>query len=230
MGDVVRRAAYGLAVLALASGCTVGGTGTGEIVPRSAPESESPTEPPSASPTGPPPAVDVPEETHTGTHAGQFAVSWPADQLGFFTFDCPKCAANVIITTDGGEFSLVNAIGKYHGTTWLNTDPGRPTRTVTVVADAPWTATIQDRRSVPAAEAGKDTSGKGDAVLKIPEGVTHGRSTARTRGHVALWSLAGRYPDLLVNEIGDQQAEKELRGPAYVKVEGYESSWTLTAS
>jgi hypothetical protein len=174
----------------------------------------------------------VPPETHTGTDSGEFATTWPADQVGFFTFECPKCTSNVIVGTDGGEHGLVNAIGAYKGTKWMNTDPARPAKRVTVHANAPWTATIADYRSVATAEAGQETSGKGDAVLRLPEGVARIGFTAKTRGNVALWvmSVSGEDRDLILNQIGDIEVERDVRGPAYLQVEGYEASWTLTPS
>ncbi|MEU5257603.1 hypothetical protein [Amycolatopsis sp. NPDC021455] len=215
-----------LSLVVLASACAPG-TGLGEIV-------EDPTgaPPPTATSTLPTPPVphEVPTETHTGKGSGEFATSWPADQLGFFTFECPKCSANVMVDTDGGEHGLVNAIGAYKGTTWLNTYEGRPTTRVTVHANAAWTATITDYRSLPTAEPGKPAKGKGDAVLKLPDGVTHVRFTVKTHGATALWVNSPRKRDLLVNQIGDLQAERDVRGPAYLMVEGYDASWTLTPS
>ncbi|WP_410606993.1 hypothetical protein [Amycolatopsis sp. lyj-109] len=214
-----------LLLLVLASACAPA-TGYGEIVAESAPASA--VAPPS--PTAPAAPRDVPTETHTGTESGEFQTTWPADQVGFFTFECPKCTSNVIIDTDGGEHGLVNAIGAYKGTKWMNTEPDRPVKRVTVHADAPWTATISDHRSVPTAEAGKEASGKGEAVLRLPAGVARIRFTAKTRGHVALWVMSAEDHDLILNQIGDLQVERDVQGPAYLQVEGYDASWTLTPS
>lgn len=215
-----------LLVLLLATACAPA-TGYGVIVAASAPQAPTPAPPTT---TAPPAPRDVPTETHTGKGSGEFQTSWPADQLGFFTFDCPKCSANVIIDTDGGEHGLVNAIGAYHGTTWMNMYPDRPTKHVTVHANAAWTATIADYRSLPAAEAGKETSGKSDAVLRLPAGVTKVKFTAKTRGNIALWIHSPEDDDLLLNQIGDVSVERDVRGPGYLMVEGYEASWTLTPS
>jgi hypothetical protein len=212
-----------VAAAVLASGCSAG-SGYGVIVAPSAPASVS------LPPTSAPALREVPTETHTGKGEGQFAVTWPADQLGFFTFDCPKCAGNVIISTDGGEFSLVNAIGAYKGTTWLNTEPDRPTTKVTVLADAPWTATIADYRSLPEAAAAKPSTGKGDAVLRVPAGITRVHLSAKTRGNIALWVKSDETDDLLVNQIGNIEEDQEAHGPAYLRVDGYEANWTLTPS
>jgi len=215
----------GLLVLVLASACAPP-TGYGTIVA----ESFAPSTAPSTAPAVP---RDVPPETHTGTGSGEFATTWPADQVGFFTFDCPKCTANVIINTDGGEHSLVNAIGAYQGTTWMNTYPDLPAKRVTVRANAPWTATIADHRSIPTAESGKETAGHGDAVLKLPAGVTRIRFTAKTRGSVGLWVMSTSSPldrDLILNQIGDQQVERAVRGPAYLRVDSYDAGWTVTPS
>lgn len=210
-----------LLLVVLATACAPA-TGYGTII----------TEPTAVRSTSTAPAVprDVPPETHTGTSSGEFATTWPADQVGFLTFDCPKCTANVIVDTDGGEHGLVNAIGAYRGTTWMNTQPDHPTKRVTVHANAPWTATIADHRSLPTAEPGKQATGNGDAVLKLPAGVTHLRFTAKTRGNVALWVLSPETRDLILNQIGDLDVERDVRGPAYLQVEGYETSWTLVPS
>ncbi|WP_290051219.1 hypothetical protein, partial [Amycolatopsis solani] len=180
--------------------------------------------------TAPPAPREVPTETHTGKGSGEFETSWPADQLGFFTFDCPKCTSNVMIDSDGGEHGLVNAIGAYKGTTWLNTYEDRPTKRVTIHANAAWTATISDFRSLPMTAPGQPMSGKGEAVLRLPAGVSKVRFTAKTRGNVALWINAGDFRDLLLNQIGNVEVERDVRGPGYLKVDGYETSWTLTPS
>ncbi|MEV5714391.1 hypothetical protein AB0L41_10870 [Amycolatopsis mediterranei] len=216
-----------LPLLVLASACAPA-TGYGEIVAESPPA--LPASPPSPTSSAPPVPRDVPTETHTGKESGEFQTSWPADQLGFLTFECPKCTSNVIVDTDGGEHGLVNAIGAYKGTKWMNTEPDRPVKRVTVHANAPWTATISDYRSIPTAESGKDTSGKSEAVLKLPAGVTRIRFTVKTRGNVALWVMSPKDRDLILNQIGDLQVERDVRGPAYLQVEGYETSWTLTPS
>ncbi|MEU0530374.1 hypothetical protein [Amycolatopsis tolypomycina] len=214
----------GLLALVLASACAPP-TGYGTIV------AESGSAPTSTAPPAPPVPRDVPPETHTGTGSGEFTTTWPPDQVGFFTFDCPKCTSNVIIDTDGGEHGLVNAIGAYKGTTWLNTYPDRPTKRVTVHANAPWTATIADHRSIATAESGKETAGHGDAVLRLPAGVTRIRFTAKTRGSVGLWVMASPLDrDLILNQIGDLQVERDVRGPAYLQVDSYEANWTLTPS
>jgi len=211
-----------LLFVVLASACAPA-TGFGTIV------GESTSVPAPTSSAAPVPR-DVPTETHTGRGDGEFATTWPADQLGFFTFDCPKCSANVIIDTDGGEHGLVNAIGADKGTTWLNTYPERPTRKVTVHANASWTATIADYRSLPVAAAGATASGKGDAVFRIPSGVETVAFTAKTRGNVALWVHSEEVRDLLVNAIGDQSKTVQVTGPAFLRVDGYEASWTITPS
>lgn len=216
------RLSWLLLVVVLASACTPA-PGYGVIV-----EATAPVAPPSS--TAPPAPSEVPTETHTGKGSGEFQTSWPADQLGFFRFDCPKCSANVIIDTDGGEYGLVNAIGPYKGTTWLNTYPDRPTKHVTIHATAAWTATITDYRALPVAAAGQPSSGKGDAVLRIPAGIAKVKFSAKTRGNIGLWIHSDDDRDLLLNQIGDVDVERDVRGPAYLRVDGYEASWTLTPS
>ncbi|WP_103351797.1 hypothetical protein [Amycolatopsis sp. CA-128772] len=212
-----------LLLVALTAACAPS-TGYGTIVADPTHAVPTPTT------TAPPAPREVPTETHTGKGSGEFQTSWPPDQLGFFTFDCPKCRDNVIIDTDGGEHGLVNAIGAYKGTTWMNTEPDRPTKRVTVHADAAWTATIADYRSISLAESGKPASGKGDSVVKIPAGVTRIQFTAKTRSNIAIWWMSEDDRDLILNQIGDVQVERDVKGPAYLMVEGYEATWTLTPS
>jgi hypothetical protein len=217
-------------VLVAAAALTVAcapASGYGQIVSASS-EPVSSTAPTSSVPA---PPHEVPPETHTGKGDGQFATSWPAGQPAFVTFDCPKCSSNVMVETDGFDVRLVNAIGKYHGTAWFNiTAAGRPVTTVSVRANAPWTATVADFRSVPLLSPGAPASGKGDAVFRVPEGVTQAAFTAKGSGHVALWVTTESSVDLLVNEIGAQQRTVELTGPAFLRVDDWEGSWTITPS
>ena len=136
-----------LVVAAFTAACAPS-TGYGTIVAASG---TIPAPPPTPTSTAPPAPREVPTETHTGKGNSEFQTSWPADQLGFFTFDCPKCSSNVIIDTDGGDHGLVNAIGAYHGTTWFNTYRDHPVKRISVSANAAWTATITDYRSLPEA-------------------------------------------------------------------------------
>jgi hypothetical protein len=215
-----------LAAATVTSACAVDASGYGVIVAASSGVSA----PPSSSAVPAPPR-EVPTETHTGTGDGQFATSWPAAEQAFVTFDCPKCSSNVIVETDGSDALLVNAIGAYHGVSWFNISSyGHPTTTVKIRANAPWTATITDFRAVPALEPAKPASGKGDAVYRVPDSATKVAFTAKGRGHVALWATADDSIDLLINEIGELQMTVPVEAAAFVRIEDWEGTWTITPS
>jgi predicted small secreted protein len=214
----------------LASACAPAASGFGEIV-GAAGSRPAPTSAPPSTSAAPPAPREVPTETHTGKGDGQFSTAWPADQPAFLTFECPKCSSNVFVETDGADGLLVNAIGRYKGTSWFNVSPfDQPATEITVRANAAWTATITDFRSVPELAAGKPASGKGDAVFRVAKGVTKAAFTAKGRGHVAVWVTTESSIDLLVNEIGDQQRTLDLREPAFLRIEDWDGSWTITPS
>jgi|SRR5437763_11061528 len=230
----MRRALPCLLLAALVlSACTDASSGRGYIV--SSPHGghrSTPTSPASPSaPPGPPPPADIPTETHTGKGNGGFTTAWPAGQPGYLTFDCPKCGSNIVIETDGEPFMPVNAIGRYHGTTWFNVPfRDKSVKTVTVSADAAWTATIADHRSLPQAELGKPMSGKGDTVLKIPPGAKSVKIAVKGEDHFAAWMTVGDTIDLVLNDIGTREVEVPMTGPAYLELEAWAGSWTVTPS
>ncbi|WP_326568028.1 hypothetical protein VSH64_40510 [Amycolatopsis rhabdoformis] len=220
-----RVAALVLAGLLTAS-CSVAPSGSGVILGSSTFHPAT-----SSSPPPPPRRLEAPTETHTGKGNATVALAWPTDVPGYLTFDCPHCDSNIFVHTDGDEFSLINAIGKYHGTVWFNAIEGRdPTRTLTITANSSWTATITDHRTLPTITPGKPYSAKGDAVLAIPAGITHAQFHTASRGHSAVWVQRDGTMDLPVNEIDATTIDFPVTGPTLVEVEAYESSWTLTAS
>lgn len=220
MAHAGMRAAAVCAAVLITSSCAVSGTGIGAIVP------EEP-----ASVTPPPRPTEAKTETHQGKGNGAVTLDWPGEVPGYLTFDCPKCDSNVIVNSDGDDFGLINAIGSYHGTVWFNVDRnGKPAQTLHISANAPWTVTVADHRSLPAVEAGKPHSGHGDAVLAIPAGVTKGTFTTKSDGHEAVWVQMYGIRDLAVSQIGEYEGTFEVPGPTFVAVEAYEADWTFTAS
>ncbi|WP_245633713.1 hypothetical protein [Amycolatopsis jejuensis] len=192
------------------------------------PHRADPGPPTSSAP--PPRPTEAATETHEGKNNGAVSLNWPSEVAGFLTFDCPKCSSNVVVTTDGDDSLLINAIGSYHGTVWFNMDRGaKPTHTLHISANASWTATVADHRTLPTVEPGKPHTSHGDAVLAIPTGVTRATFSTKSDGHAAVWVLTDRRRDLAVNQIGAYDGEFEVPGPTYVAVEAYESDWTFTA-
>ncbi|WP_020662849.1 hypothetical protein [Amycolatopsis benzoatilytica] len=226
------RLAAACAAAALTASCSVQASGIGRIVPQLPERSESPGLPPA--PTTPPEKprlVEAPTETHEGTGNATVPVSWPADVAGFMKFDCPKCSSNVAVHTDGSEGLPVNAIGSYHGTSWLNVSPiDEPVHTLEIETNAAWTVTITDYRGVPTVETGKPYSAHGDGVVRIPAGVTHAKFATKTRGNSALWTLSKGHQELPVNKIGNYEGDVPINGETYVKVDAYDANWTLTTS
>ncbi len=228
--SIGRRVATGLLLAMLLTGCTESGSGSGMILSDDDDPGASgrPTAPSS---TGKPAPAEVPTETHSGKNVGEFTTSWPAGEPGYLTFDCPKCSGNVVVETDGSEHLLINAIGAYHGTRWFNVSPGAATKTIKVTsANAAWTATIADFRSVPMTELGKPMSGKGDAVVRVPPGTANAELTGKGPGNFQVWVTVGDTIDLPVNEIGDFTTKIPLQGPAFVEIGEWEGSWTIKPS
>lgn len=225
--SIGRRVTAGLLLAVLLTACSSApDSGLGMILRGG--DTGSPAAPPttSASAAKPPPA-EVPTETHSGKGNGQFTTSWPPDAPAFLTFDCPKCSSNVVVEA---EHLLINAIGAYHGTRWFNVDPGPPAKTLKVTANAAWTATIADFRSVPVAAIGKPMSGKGDAVVRVPEGTANVDLTGKGPGNFQVWVTIDDTVDLVVNEIGNFHATVPVKGPAFVEIGEWEGSWTITPS
>ncbi|MGW4488868.1 hypothetical protein ACWEOE_34155 [Amycolatopsis sp. NPDC004368] len=227
MTRVRRRVAVLALTGLLTASCAIQPSGYGEIL--GSPAFDPPTS--SSSPAPPPRRLEAPTETHTGKGNATVALSWPTDVPGYLTFDCPRCDSNIFVHTDGDEFSLINAIGAYHGTVWFNAIEGRdPSRTLTITANASWTATITDHRTLPTVTAAKPYAAKGDAVLAIPAGVTHAKFQTTSKGHSAVWIQRGGTMDLPVNEIGPATVDFPAPGPTLLEVEAYDGSWTVTAS
>lgn len=195
----------------------------GRVVPQAAaPEGLAPSPAPTTTPSPGP----QPEEKHSGKGNASVPMAWPA-RLGFVTFDCPKCSGHVAVNTENEL--IVNDIGPYKGTQWINDMPGRQAKTFTVKANAAWTLTITDERGLPVLEPGKPLSGKSEAVFAVPDAVTSVAVTTKNSGRTAVWVHSGDYSELPVNQLGDYTGSVPVSGPAFVSVEG-DGSWTVAAS
>ncbi|MFE6609450.1 hypothetical protein [Amycolatopsis sp. NPDC057786] len=185
----------------------------GRVVPQAAaPEGLST---PSPTPTTTPRPGPQPVEKHSGKGNASVPMAWPT-RLGFVTFDCPKCSGHVAVNTENEL--IVNDIGPYKGTQWINDMPGRQAKTFTVKANAPWTLTITDESGLPVLEPGRPLSGKSEAVFAVPDGVTSVAVATKKSGRTAVWVHSGDYTGSV-----------PVSGPAFVSVEG-DGIWTVTAS
>ncbi|ANN20864.1 hypothetical protein SD37_38285 [Amycolatopsis orientalis] len=227
---MIRRLCAGLGAVLLTAGLVAcSPANTGRVVPRAAseglrssPTPSLPTPPPSTSPKPGP----QPPETHSGKGNASVPMTWPM-RLGFVTFDCPKCSGHVAVNTENEL--IVNDIGPYKGTQWINDMPGHQARTFTVKANAAWTLTITDESGLPVLEPGKTLSGKRDAVVSVPDAVSSVAVTTKGNGNTAVWVHSGDFSDLPVNQLGDYKGSVPVSGPAVVSLEG-DGSWTVTAS
>ncbi len=226
---MIRRLTAALAaalLTAAVAACTP--EGFGRVVPRAASDGLRPTDvpPPPTTSTGRPPLTPVEPEVHRGKGNATVTTNWPA-RLGFVTFDCPKCGGHVAVQTENEL--VVNDIGPYKGTQWINDTPDDQATTFTITATAAWTLTIADERSVPVLEPGKPLSGKLDTVVAVPEGGSTIAVKTKGNGNTAVWVLSGEYADLPVNQLGDYTGNVPVTGPAFVEIES-QGTWTVTAS
>lgn len=228
---MIRRLCAALAAVLLTVGLAACSTENwGRVVPRAAADGlhspGTPTSSPPTSTTTPPPGPQE-TETHSGKGSATVTTSWPA-RLGFVTFDCPKCSGHVAVNTENEL--IVNDVGPYKGTQWINDMPDDQAKTFTVKANAAWTLTITDERGVPVLEKGKELKGKRDAVVTVPGGASAVAVTTKGNGNTAIWvHHSGDYSDLPVNQLGDYQGTVPVSGPAFVSLEG-DGTWTITAS
>lgn len=154
-------------------------------------------------------------------------VKWPA-QIGFVTFECPQCTSNTVVETDGAEALLVNTIGSYKGTRWINIQDGSRTTTFTITTTGPWKLTITDIDRVKSVDG--RASGSGDDVVLLNKESSKAAVGNKGPSNFVVETLSlngGR--DLAVNEIGNYQGTVPLDGPALVQVTS-EGKWTIDPS
>lgn len=141
------------------------------------------------------------------------------------TFSCPGCASNTAVKTDGRESLLVNAIGGYSGSHFINIHDNSMTTRITVTAEGAWNMSIADITT-----ASGQTSGRGDTALYLAATATKARITNQGEGNfvVQVYSFSGS-GGLAVNEIGSYQGTVAFDAPALVQVIS-EGAWSIDAS
>lgn len=158
-----------------------------------------------------------PVESHEGTGDDVVVTNWPA-RPAVVTFECLVPGGNVAVQTDGSESMLVNTIGSYRGSRWINIHENTRTRAFLVTAPGPWRLAVADLDSL--APRGSRASGAGDSVVYLSEGITEATISHQGRGNfiVEVAGAADEPIDLAVNEIGAFHETVPLTGPALVQV------------
>ncbi|GGM77253.1 hypothetical protein GCM10012275_54860 [Longimycelium tulufanense] len=178
-----------------------------------------------ASPTRISPSY-LPPELHEGHGDDVITTSWPA-KLGIVTFECAGCTRNTVLKSDGRESLLVNEIGSYRGTRWINVRDGSFTTTFTIKATGPWRLSITDLDQVKWFGSGETVSGEGDDVILLAGGSRRATITNQGEHNFAVHVLSpGAGLDLAVNEIGGYRGTVPLREPALVQITS-SGHWTI---
>ncbi|MER5264674.1 hypothetical protein ABTZ99_21625 [Actinosynnema sp. NPDC002837] len=173
-------------------------------------------------PPPPPPSV------FTGVGDDVITLDRPAG-VKVVKFECPVCSGNTVLKSDGFESLLVNEIGAYSGTRWLDIRDGARTSTLTVNATGSWTVTVGGLEVAEIAQG--PMSGTGDAVLIYSGAGKKARITNVGESNFAVHavSLQESRIKLLVNHIGGYEGTVPLTGPAVIQVTSG-GNWTITPS
>lgn len=182
--------------------------------------------------TSPAPALDTPTtaaavdtyptKSYSGTgddvvDIGSFT------KTGILSFKCLRCAANVVLNTNGPEGLLVNTIGAYSGTHFINLRDNSLTTRLTINSDGPWQVEISDTTHVPLG-----SSGTGDKAIFLPGPGSKAKITNTGDANFVVQSY-GASSELLVNEIGGYSGTVPIELPAFVQVES-NGSWSIAVS
>jgi len=144
-------------------------------------------------------------------------------KTGILSFKCLRCAANVVLNTNGPEGLLVNTIGGYSGTHFINLRDNSLTTRLTINADGPWQVEISDTTHV-----SLGSSGTGDKAIFLPGPGSKAKITNTGDANFVVQSY-GATSDLLVNEIGGYSGTVPIELPAFVQVES-NGSWSIAVS
>lgn len=147
---------------------------------------------------------------------------------GIVAFECPKCAGNVVVESDGRESLLVNTIGAYTGKHLINLADGSMTTSISVKAKGSWKLSVTGLDAIEAV-TGKPASGRGDSVIMFADTFTSATVKNQGKGNfvVTYADLSTKRLGLAVNEIGSYQGTVKLPGPSVVQIES-SGTWTIT--
>jgi hypothetical protein len=141
--------------------------------------------------------------------------------LAVLLFRCDACTGNTVLKSDGGEGLLVNTIGAYSGTHYINLHDNSMTSRLTVNADAAWSIMISDTTRIP-----QFTAGHGDAAIFVAGPGDKARIMNRGEGNFVVQAY-GAESGLLVNEIGSYSGTVPITPPAFVQVTS-DGDWDIS--
>lgn len=181
---------------------------------------------PTATPTPEPtPEPDPTFATQTYTGHGDFVQPVSVSDVVVLTFSCGNCTSNTVLISNSADGLLVNTIGPYSGSHWLNLSSGSMVTEFEITADGDWTLTLGDPTT--AAVFDGPASGTGDTAAYILSDSTTAAITNDAGGNFVVIGYGGGYYDLAVNVIGAYSGTVKLQTPAVIQVTS-EGSWTIT--
>ncbi|MEV0675609.1 hypothetical protein AB0I60_03705 [Actinosynnema sp. NPDC050436] len=168
----------------------------------------------------------VPPSVYTGTGDAVITLDRPPG-FAAVRFECPACSGHTLVRSDGADSLVVNRVGPFVGTRWLDVT-GPPVTRLTVEVTGSWTMTVGGMDLVPTVDG--VATGTDDAVFLVTRPTRTAQASFTGRGNFVVWvvELDRDYqsPDLRVNEIGDFAGVIDLEGPALVQVSG-RGDWSV---
>lgn len=166
----------------------------------------------------------VQSQTFSGTGDDVVPIGDVTD-VAVLDFQCPSCTGNTVVKTDGADGPLVNTIGPYSGTHFINLYDSSLTSQVTITAKGSWSLGIRD-----GSLASSQLSGTGDTALYLRQKATKAAITNHGQKNfvVHVYSGSGAV-DVAVNEIGSYSGTVPFDLPGLVQVES-DGSWSITPS
>jgi len=181
-----------------------------------------------------PPSEPVAEETSSAqvvqrqefTGTGDDIVDVDLDFFAVVGFTCSACDGNTVLESDGDGL-LVNSIGPYAGSHFINMKDTDYTTSFEITADSAWKLVIDDVSVVPS--SANSLSGDGDQAVFVSGSGDRAQITNMGEGNFVIRSISATGINLDVNEIGSYRGTVRLDLPAFVQVIS-EGDWEIEAT